>query len=213
HQKTDVPKVKNSMYIITRRQGKLIDREISSIGKDLIPENYQEKVVENYKYIVDKFSSLENLGRLVVFTGPPGTGKTNLVKALCAELDSRIMYLDSSYIPHLTSPEFLEFFTDCRFQWGMKQEEPLYLILEDCDFALAKRDGRNDSIVGTFLNTCDGLIGDAMNLRFIATTNLEDNQMDEAIERPGRLLAKVPVGFLNKRRANQLLAKLKNCPI
>lgn len=76
------------------------------------------------------------------------------------------------------------------------------LILEDADEALRKRDGSHSSApVASLLNLTDGLLGRSHDIRIVATTNLDTDDIDPAVRRPGRMIDHVVVPSLTSRDA------------
>jgi chaperone BCS1 len=120
--------------------------------------------------------------------GPPGNGKTSVVKALAGELGLSI------YLLVLSDPEL----SDNRISDLLaKVPERSILLLEDVDCAFVKRKRANGREGGlTFsglLNALDG-VASAEGRIVVMTTNHLD-RLDPALVRPGR--ADVKLGFEN----------------
>jgi ATP-dependent 26S proteasome regulatory subunit len=77
-------------------------------------------------------------------------------------------------------------------------KKPLILVLEDADMALVSRKSSrgNPAALAEILNLGDGLIGEMLDLRIIATTNAERIELDPAITRPGRMCTHLTLGEL-----------------
>ncbi len=75
---------------------------------------------------------------------------------------------------------------------------------EDADEALAKRKPGTLSEVSALLNYADGIFGSILNLRIIATTNLEWEELDEAARRESRLCRRLQVGKLDQEQAQAI---------
>jgi SpoVK/Ycf46/Vps4 family AAA+-type ATPase len=89
------------------------------------------------------------------------------------------------------------------------KDKTTVLILEDADSCLERRDGSNTSLVSTLLNATDGLLGDILNLRIIATTNVHKADIDPAVTRAGRLCQFMNVGKLSPERCVKVFKRLQ----
>ena len=83
----------------------------TSIGLGSCPlnrNNYRPEVIKDYDKIVEDLKSKDPLGRLVIFSGPTGTGKTYLVRALLDSLpDVMFLLLPSNMTSSMSGPEIL----------------------------------------------------------------------------------------------------------
>ncbi len=62
--------------------------------------------------------------------------------------------------------------------------------------------------LSSLLNATDGLFGDLLDLRIIATTNAKKLDIDPALLRPGRLLKQLEFEKLSMEQSNQVLQRL-----
>lgn len=137
---------------------------------------------------------------LILFSGIPGTGKTTLIKYLSQlNKETRFVYLDNSTISMLSSPSFTTFCLD-----NLKDS---IIIIEDAELALRSRDSAKGYDISTILNLTDGIMGDILNTKIIATLNVTD-KIDSALLRKGRLLANVEFNKLTVEQANGLAKEL-----
>jgi chaperone BCS1 len=126
--------------------------------------------------------------------GPPGTGKTSIAKAICAEFDMRL------YIMSLSSVN------DQSFQTALADTEKKSLILiEDIDcFSLTHTRGsegqksvkpfREEALsLSGLLNGIDGAANSEATLFVFTTNHLE--KLDPALLRPGRIDLSLEVGY------------------
>lgn len=163
-------------------------------------DNYNDVVVSEVNLAVQDFSDANPSGRLLILEGPPGTGKTYLIRALASKLeDLKFLIIDPSFVPELVGPSLINLLANEADNGGK-----MVLVLEDADDALVPRDGANMSLISSLLNITSGLYGQLFDLRVLATTNQKLKNIDAALLRPGRLCAHINVGALTQDKAQKV---------
>jgi hypothetical protein len=142
---------------------------------------------------------------LIILHGLHGTGKTSYIRHLIKTTTRRFIYIPSDLVEVLARPSFLPFLSD--FPGSV-------LILEDCEELLKQRqiEGEINPSIVTILNMTDGLLGDGLQLKFICTFNASLKNIDKALLRKSRLIAKYNFRKLETEKVNKLIA-LQNLTI
>jgi hypothetical protein len=195
------------VFSIMRQGPHLSLSSVGNAGLPLEKENYSNKVLNLYNDVVDDLRSESPAGRIVIFEGEPGTGKTHLIKSLLLEVpDGMFVMIPPDMVSSLAGPEFLPLLLQNKAHYA--NDGPIIIVLEDADQCLVVRSKENMNTIQALLNLGDGILGSMLDLRIIATTNANKLQMEDAILRPGRLSYRVEVDALNSNEASALLKKL-----
>lgn len=161
-------------YILERNDIPNIDINLDvNYGNDF---NQHDKAIKHH---------LTKQSGLLLFYGPPGCGKTMYIRHLISEYSNlkKVIFLPSYMIQQLSKPELISF---------IKRYKNTLLILEDAEFALLNRSNisSDTQAVSNLLNITDGLLNDITKIQVLATFNIEQDQIDPALLREGRLLYK-----------------------
>lgn len=176
-------------------------------GHELVRGNYTEGVLEAFDKIIQDLKSNEPTGRLSIFNGPPGTGKTYLIRAILQAADNSIcVVVPAGMLQELSSPSVIPSLIELRKNKG--KNVPIVFLVEDADECLVTREDGNMSSISAVLNLCDGILGSLLDIRVIATTNADRMQLDKALIRPGRLSANVEVQALPFEKAKEVAERL-----
>jgi len=164
-------------------------REISAPTWDVISRNYTEDTREKLAQLFSQDLTDDRSGHLVLWTGPPGTGKTYAIRSWMQALKDK-----KATFHYIVDPD--AFFADASYMMQVCMNgdtgEGTVLILEDAG-ALIAADAREQTGQGLsrMLNLSDGLVGQGLKLHILITTNEELGDLNEAAIREGRCRSKI----------------------
>lgn len=192
-----------NMFLVTEEGGKLSQRSVE-IPKEIeidINANYNDDFQLIHELILKRLSTPEDKG-VVLLHGMAGTGKTHYLRYLMGKIKKNFVVIPSAYAHYLGSKEFMTFLL------GFKNA---ILILEDAEEAIRARSQFADSAVTNLLNMSDGLFSDALKIQVILTCNIMSlKEIDSALLRKGRLIARYHFSELEKTKAQKLMYSLGN---
>lgn len=140
-------------------------------------------------------------GRLLLWHGAPGTGKTSAIRTL-ARAWAHDCFTEVIVDPEefFTSPGYMAKVISSRIpqQWKL-------VVAEDCDrFLTTDATGAAKGPLGQLLSLTDGLVGQGTNTLVLITTNLNVRQVHPALVRPGRCLSSIEFTTLTAQEAVRL---------
>lgn len=166
-----------------------------------LEENYNDDFL-HINQIIDDFLQKEDVNGLVLLHGKYGTGKTTYLRHLISSINKRFIFLPLNLMEAISSPNFLPF---------ISQYKDSILILEDCEELLVPRENfnANSNSLVNLLNLGDGLLSDALSIKLVCTFNADLKQIDKAILRKGRLIARYEFKPLEINKAQAIADKNK----
>ncbi len=165
-----------------------------------ISTNYNDDFLE-VNSTINNFLNTNKSNGLVLLHGKYGTGKTSYIRNLMNTVNKRFIFLPLDMMDTISNPNFLPFISQYRNS---------ILVLEDCETLIKPRDGgRIDNALVNLLNLGDGLLSDALAIKIVCTFNADLKQIDQAILRKGRLIARYEFKELELKKAQALALKLE----
>lgn len=201
-------KSEGRVYVVEQTNGGL---RLTSLGVAAVPfesGNYSVEVVEGFERAVTDLNSTSPSGRILILDGPPGTGKTYLVRSLLKTVqDALFVLVPSHLVSSLADPSLISALLNVKRE-TLDNAVPIVLIIEDADKCLVPRAADNMGSIASILNLSDGIMGALLDIRIVATTNAELKEIDEAILRPGRLSERINVSYIDAKQSCEIYKRL-----
>lgn len=171
----------------------LTDLEIkkTKLNLDL---NYENDFAAVNTTIQKRLNARNDKG-IVLLHGKPGTGKTTYLRYLIARLKKKVMFVPNNVAVNLTDPDFINL---------LISNPNSVLVIEDAEQVLQDRQETGHSAVSNLLNISDGLLADCLNIQIICSFNTQLSNIDSALMRKGRLIARYEFGKLSVAKAQRL---------
>ena len=148
---------------------------------------------------------------LVLFHGEAGTGKTYYIRHLLRKMSGNkkvVIYMPPNMVERLADPVFITFLLKEIGRFSLAGNFCV-LLVEDAEPLLASRQTEGRVIgVSNLLNLTDGLLNDMLKLQVICTFNVKIKELDKALLRPGRLIARKEFKAMSMIDANRLAQQL-----
>ncbi len=175
-------------------EGKIKFQESSNISID---DLYNDDFKDISEDIINKLNTADT--GIVLLHGIMGSGKTSYLRYLLSVVNKQIIYLPPDLAPSLSNPGFIEFL--------MGHPETV-LVIEDAENVLKHREASGTQAVSNILNISDGILGDVLKIQFVCTFNCDLSKIDNALLRPGRLIAEYQFTELTLDKTRNLIQKI-----
>jgi SpoVK/Ycf46/Vps4 family AAA+-type ATPase len=159
---------------------------------------------------------LDQRGRIILWHGHPGTGKTSAIRALMREwspwcqsellMDPEMVFDDPNYLHEVI-------IRPAKSKLGESGPRYRLLVAEDADrYLQAGTHLRNNPALDRLLNVADGILGQGSNVIVLLTTNSNIAALHPALTRPGRCLAITEFERFDQAAARKWLGTLASAP-
>ena len=178
-------------------------RDLDRQPWDTVAANYPAAINDR---LVDmcRWGDAPAMGRLLVFHGPPGTGKTRFVQTLASEwaswcnvhyvVDPDLMFREANYMTRV-------------MLGGDDSERWRLIVVEDGD-EFIDRNAKNRSGYGVsrLLNIADGLVGQGLRVMVLVSTNARGAKFTPAMVQTGRCAAQIEFPAFTENEAAEWCA-------
>jgi hypothetical protein len=176
--------------------GQMSTRRVSAPAWADASGNYAHRTAEGLAGLMPMTGVDGRAGRLLLWHGAPGTGKTTAVRALSLEwaawcrphyvMDPEKLFAEPNYLLEVAGAHGDDEDGDAGDgRWRL-------VVAEDCDeYLRADAKLRAGASLGRLLNLCDGILGYGLKVLVLLTTNEDIGRLHPAITRPGRCLSQV----------------------
>jgi hypothetical protein len=202
-QEPDDNAVRVTFWSLSDRDVQRVTRRIAIPTWNAVRANYHSRTRADLETLVDLRPEVAS-GKLILWHGPPGTGKTWALRALLREWRH---WVDANYV--LDPEKFFGQSASYMMSVILDQDRGFddqdedkqkwrLIILEDAGELLGK-DARLEvgQGLGRMLNVCDGLVGQGLRVLVLLTTNEDVGTMHPAVVRRGRCLANIRFDLLS----------------
>ena len=174
---------------------------IDELATDKLVDAAYPSITEGVHQFIDRYLDADQ--PVLVVHGPPGTGKTRLIRGILGEMARRSS--DACRVMFTGDAELLK--RDEIFMRFIGSGHKAFVV-EDADHLLKPRKDGNESM-HRFLTISDGIVR-AQGRKIIFSSNLPNlGDLDDALIRPGRCFACVTLPRLAKESVEKLIPALQ----
>jgi len=195
-------RIKVAFWMQSTRGGAVRRREIEAPSLSQIAGNYAAGVRDALERLVGLRAP--ERGRLILWRGEPGTGKSHALRALAREWSSWCeahFIMDPQDLFGRGGAYMLDVLT-----WSKDEEAWRLLVLEDAGELIAAGTAHSQAL-SRLLNVADGVLGQGTRTLVLITTNEPLKALHPATRRPGRCLADIEFAELSVEEANAWLER------
>lgn len=149
--------------------------------------------VSTQDYIAEYLTSSANV---LLFMGPPGTGKSSLIRTAVAKLGLKVLFCSSMSVA--SDPSFVSKLGE---MISAPDSDFDAIIIEDADVLIRPRDQGNMAL-SEILNATSGMTSQGGYKLIVTTNQTNTDNIDSALLRPGRCFDVMEFGTLSHNEAN-----------
>jgi hypothetical protein len=212
------PEDKSIVPVTFWRMARGIHGEVKESAKDIQCPYYKD-VKQNYPQVNKEISTLfkvekpDEQGKIILWHGPPGMGKTYAIRALMRDWHWRL----GASIEIVLDPENMfgnaDYLHDLILNDDNDADDLRLIIIEDSAEFFTRDDKENRQGFSRLLNLTDGIIGQGDRVIFLITANEKLDEIDPAVMRTGRCIQEVHFGTFNRHQADRWLKGVGADPI
>lgn len=192
-------KRKNNLYMLSKEYDRIGFKPFK-LSEDQNSFDIDKHYNDDFKVVDEKIKKCvtRNQQGLVLFHGKPGTGKTTYLKHLVNNYERKVIYIPAEMVKSIGSPGLID---------ALFKMKGAILLIEDAEEALLERGSAasDSAAVSTLLNITDGFLADVLQLTVFCTFNSKWDQIDHALTRKGRILAKYEFKELLSEKVSDLI--------